>query len=193
MPCWNATSLLQVAPLVLNSASQAAPVWQAEQVPGPDQPCWQEQVPLAASTCWVAEQSAAGRVAVGAVLSTGLFRCSTTWPLRISGRQLLPHDGMQLCTQLPAAMPRNMPHSPRSGRQGTASGSGVGAVAHAAAPLSSAGKRGQKPDGMSQAAPAQPHAHAQATLPLPVGMQRPLGPQSAGHPNVVCGREAGDG
>ena len=56
---------------MLNSASQAAPVWQAEQVPGPDQPCWQEQVPLAASNCWVAEQSAAGRVAVGAVLSKG--------------------------------------------------------------------------------------------------------------------------
>lgn len=68
-------------------------------------------------------------------------------------------------------------------------GAGAGATGHTAAPLSSAGKLEQKPDGTSQAGPAQPHSQAQAAVPSGVEAQRPLGPQSAGQPNVACMRE----
>ncbi len=65
----------------------------------------------------------------------------------------------------------------------------MGDTGHTDAPLNSAGKLEQKPEGTSQAAPAQPHSQAQAAAPSGVAVQRPLGPQSDGQPNVVCVKE----
>lgn len=45
MPCWNATSSLQLAPLVSNSASQASSLWHASQL-GPSHPALQSQRPV---------------------------------------------------------------------------------------------------------------------------------------------------
>ena len=83
-----------------------------------------------------------------------------------------------------AALPDRSPA--RAQGAAGAAGAGAGHTGHTAADRSSAGKGEQKPEGTSQAAPAQPHSQAQAGAAAPSACaQRPLGPQSSGQPRVA--------
>lgn len=72
-----------------------------------------------------------------------------------------------------------------------AGGGATGVAGQAAwAPRRSAVKLEQKPEGMSQAGPAQPQLQEHTGAPSSAAEQRPLGPQSMGQPKVACHRIA---